>query len=386
MDEIFICSNCIAESRLKKLVVQQGGKGRCQGCEEDNIVMDINTNEFDQMVKALIRYYYSEWEYNDHLGGEQFFDFLENEFDRFFVRDRIKDTIVVEELIASLDATEVYEDEDKGVSLFAGYWEGEMNMPLRAIKSTFHHGIRDIEHRLNTENYFNLEAELHDHVAYYKDGCTLTFEKDSIFYRARSGYTEKRFSVLGGGWEGEEIYLPHLGKNIGAPPIQQAEKGRLNRQGVSYLYCATDSYTSVAEIRPHPGEIISLAQFALQRDVKLYDLSDSQFLNYYLTDEKLKDYIRLNTLSEMIQRVIPPNSRSQYSITQLIADCVRNCGFDGIYFNSSVGKGYNLVLFDPKLAACMDTGNDVIRIDAVDYQYSGLPWANKFDPDFEGHP
>lgn len=383
MDEIFICSNCVADKRLKKLVLLRGTRGTCQGCEEDIIVMDVNTNEFGQMVKALIRYYYHEWEYNDHMGGEQFFDFLENEFDRFFVRDRIKDPNIVEELIASLDAIEVYEDEDKGVSLFAGYWDGEMNLPLRAIKSTFHQGIRDIEDRLSTENYFNLEAELHDHVVYYKDGCTLTFEKGTIFYRARSGYSEKRFSVLGGGWEGEEIYLPHMGKNIGAPPIRLAEKGRLNRQGVSYLYCATDSYTAVAEIRPHPGEIISLAQFSLQRDVKVYDLSDSQFLNYYLTDEKLEDYIRLNTLSEMIQRVIPPNSRSQYSITQLIADCVRNSGFDGIYFNSSVGKGYNLVLFDPKLAAYIDAGNDVIRIDAVEYQYSGLRWTNKFDPDYD---
>jgi hypothetical protein len=258
-----------------------------------------------------------------------------------------------------------------------------MNMPLKSIKYDLYQGILDIEKKLNNENYFNLETELHSHVDYYKDKCSMVLKKGEIFFRARNGYGEKHFSLLGGGWEGEEVYIPHMGSGISAPPPYLAEKGRLNRQGVSYFYCATDSYTSVAEIRPHPGDIVSLAQFELQQDVKVYDLSDKQFINYYLTDKKLDDYKRLNTLSEMIHRVVPPASRQQYSITQLIADCVRNSGFDGIYFNSSVGKGYNLVLFDPQVASYIDKGNNVIRIDDVSYQYSGLRWANKFDPDYD---
>ena len=125
----------------------------------------------------------------------------------------------------------------------------------------------------------------------------------------------------------------------------------------------------MSEIRPHPGDIVSVGKFKLKKDVQIFDLSDRQFLNFYLSDEKLDEYMKLNTLSELMHKTVPPTQRERYSITQLIADCVRQLGFDGILFNSSVSLGYNMVLFDPNNIGYINEEAGVLEIEEVTYRY-----------------
>jgi hypothetical protein len=78
-------------------------------------------------------------------------------------------------------------------------------------------------------------------------------------FRARIGIA-KRFMRSDGGWTVETIYQSDIGAEVGAPPPPpQTTPGRLNRDGVSFLYLSTDEAIATAEVRPHPGNRVSIA-------------------------------------------------------------------------------------------------------------------------------
>jgi hypothetical protein len=53
-----------------------------------------------------------------------------------------------------------------------------------------------------------------------------------------------------GGWTADTVFQPFIGAAIGAPPLAEATPGRLNRDGVSFLYLATEEARAAAEVRP----------------------------------------------------------------------------------------------------------------------------------------
>lgn len=373
-----ICPNCIKDNRLKLLVLREGELGVCSGCNEKNKVLNSLSDEFTQMMKALVRFHFSEWHYNTHIGGDEYYKLFNQSDNIFFHKERFSDQEIYDELVNNIECAEVYEEHDKGVSLFSGYYEGHRNSPLVSIKSYRDPDIIEISKRLKNENYFLFEKEMCSILESYKYNCTLLLEKDTSYYRGRIGYDDKKRSFFGG-WEGEMVYVPFSNSKIGAPPPFITGVGRINRHGVSFFYCATDKYTAVAEIRPHPGDILSIGKFILKKQIKVFDLTDQQFTNYYESDKKLDEFKRLSTLCELMNKVIPPSERDLYSITQLIADCARLLEFEGILFNSSVGDGYNLVLFDPTNVEYTFDDAEAVEIEAVKYDYFPREWEKNID-------
>ena len=58
-----------------------------------------------------------------------------------------------------------------------------------------------------------------------------------------------------------------------APPAELATAGRANPRGISYLYCATDEPTCIAEIRPWKGAKVTVAHIVVpNKKLKLVGL------------------------------------------------------------------------------------------------------------------
>jgi RES domain-containing protein len=366
-NEILICLDCVKDIRYKLLIEQENKRGQCTCCEKNSYVIDVDSYEFLQMTKALIRYHFSEWDYNKHYGGDGY-ETLFHENDNIFLnKANFKNKEVYDELLSRIYSIEVYEEYDKGVSIFAGYYEGRQNPLLISIKKDLDFSIIEIERKLKEENYFNFEEEIIKILKKYVQNCSRTVNKGQAFFRARIGFEDKKRSILGG-FEGEMVFVPYSHSKIGAPPPSLAGFGRINRAGVSYLYCASDKYTAISEIRPHPGDVVSIGKFLLNKDCLIFDLTESQFLNFYNSDEKLDAFKQLNTITELLQKVIPPSERQAYNITQLIADCIRKLDFEGILFPSSVGQGHNLVMFNPKNMNYTYEDAEVAEVSEVKYE------------------
>lgn len=262
----------------------------------------------------------------------------------------------------------VYEDD--GISIHAGYNEYCYNMPLIAIRNKSHSLIDTLHDELSVKNHYLFEKEIRNILASYGDYFTSIIENDFTTYRARVGVKGFRLAYEDWNSHGKKIYQAYAGDSISSVPPLKATGGRANRPGVSYLYCATDQYTAVSEVRPHPTDVVSLGQFKTVRQLKLFDFSHPNFLPFYQNEDALKKMIPYAKMASIYNRASPPSLEGRYSISQLISDCIRQEGYDGIKFLSTVGDGKNLVIFNPADLLYVEGSSEVLEIERVSYTYN----------------
>ena len=136
----YICSKCVKQKHLKQLIKSKKTKNTCDFCGNNTNVCDIN-EEFYDLLKSLIRYYYDEWDYNHHWGGDDFYKIIEKE-DIFFNKENFTNPEDIDFLTELIDTFEAYEDYEKGISLYAGYTDGNQNTLLRSIKDEIDNSLK----------------------------------------------------------------------------------------------------------------------------------------------------------------------------------------------------------------------------------------------------
>ena len=205
---------------------------------------------------------------------------------------------------------------------------------------------------LNNENYnkSNLLNELKNHQSF--------LSKDSkTFFRARTITMENEQEQT---FTGKYYGFPASG--CGAPPKEKTHQGRCNKSGSSVLYLADDKYTALAEVRPGKRQQVSIAEFKLKKDAKVIDIIYGGHVDDAYSYLAFYFYVVYN------------GHEKYYKISQHIAQIVKEAGFDGIRYSSSLSEsGLNIVLFDTKAAKCLNSKT---------YQVAGLLYyANEQFPD-----
>ena len=70
---------------------------------------------------------------------------------------------------------------------------------------------------------------------------------------------------------------PFSAKEMEPPPDDLATPGRINPEGIPYLYCSDDLDTAGSELRPWKGALITIAELKINKDIEIVDLTvDSQ--------------------------------------------------------------------------------------------------------------
>lgn len=141
---------------------------------------------------------------------------------------------------------------------------------------------------------------------------------------------------------------------MGAPPARISSGGRANPVGIPYLYIGSSTDSVIAEVRPHPGHRLTIAEFQLKEGLRVVDLRDpvgkiSPFSSYdSSTVRKMRGYVDfVNRLAEELAKpVIPANANIDYVPTQFICEYIKKWNFDGVLYASTIGQGLNLVLFN----------------------------------------
>jgi hypothetical protein len=150
-----------------------------------------------------------------------------------------------------------------------------------------------------------------------------------------------------------EQFQAYTLEQMGKPPAEMVSNGRANPVGIPCLYVASDTNTAIAEIRPHKGEKVCVAEFAVDTKVQLADLryprkSISPFL---LTEDQIKllrrymEYLcRLS--EELTLPVLPKSAHLEYLPSQYLCEFIKHCGFDGVIYRSAMSTGVNYALFN----------------------------------------
>ncbi len=161
-----------------------------------------------------------------------------------------------------------------------------------------------------------------------------------------------------------------------APPKDKATAGRANPRNISYLYIAGDIKTAMMEVRPNVRQDVSIATIKILKNLRLFD-----FCYVDPKDEMGKSF----DLSIISDRFSTPNfgGEDNYYATQYLCEFIKELGFDGIRFYSSLNpNGKNIVLFDTNMQS--DTGyknyeiieSKVFTITKLDLDYQ-LIWPIK---------
>ncbi len=146
------------------------------------------------------------------------------------------------------------------------------------------------------------------------------------------------------------------------PPKEYRKNGRLSNKSDEYLYLAFNRATAIHEMRPSIGQRYSIAEFKVNKDLIVADLTGKKL------DLKHPNY----DLMFLANKISEPNTEGKdefYFITQFMAHMIQKQGFDGILYRSSLKKGENnIMLFDEKNVDF--TISEIVSIDNVSIDYS----------------
>ena len=131
----------------------------------------------------------------------------------------------------------------------------------------------------------------------------------------------------------EHEKMPFPPSEMGPPPQFLVSSGRINPEGIPYLYCAGEVDTAGAELRPWKGDILTIAEVEIKKNIYIADLT------LECTDENWKMF--LYDFADMFSMQWPPELKLNYLVTQYFSEHIKSAGFRAIKYKSEFNVGGN---------------------------------------------
>lgn len=317
------CGKCIGDRGLSRTAIHDRSKetGKCPTCGAENVPL-IDTSELSDEFQFLVS------AYRPDATGKALVDWLREDWS-LFPPGRL-DRAHANELLAELL--------DDGEQVRAKYQPVAVEGP--------HH----------LDRWKLLREELMHKNRYFPET-----ELDKERLADLLDYLKMDDAEIPRGWFRGRIERegqPYPPERMGAPPAHVASHGRANPAGIPYLYLASTPDTAVSEVRPQPGEVVCVAEFALRGGVNLVDLRDpkQRVSAFEAADESTLPLLRLDLqflerLGEELEvPVLPTEAAIAYIPSQYLCEFIKQRGYEGVIYGSSVSDGINLALFYPDLA------------------------------------
>jgi hypothetical protein len=174
--------------------------------------------------------------------------------------------------------------------------------------------------------------------------------KDTILYRARlfnKCLPKKKRKFYGFDENGSFI-----------APKEATKNSRSNPQYISYLYTSEDRITALMEIRPTLEDKVSIAEILVNQSLSIANLVYEKNIN------RIDECFRFLLSREFGQ---PIRDESEYIFAQYLSEYIKNLGFDGIRYNSSINKsGVNLTIFN--FNKCKAISSNVYQLSGITYE------------------
>jgi hypothetical protein len=178
--------------------------------------------------------------------------------------------------------------------------------------------------------------------------------------------------------------VPYSDKRM-KPLAEKASGGRVNPEGIPYLYLSTDEKTAISEVRPWVGSYVTVAQFKTLKALKIIDCSCGEIdpMNRTVLDLDKLWKLKPQTTEEAIKTVwrwidlafsepVDHNDKTvDYVPTQIIAELFKTKGFDGIKYKSLFNNGSNLALYDIESVKQVNE-RKVIQVTKIDVDFKQI--------------
>jgi len=332
------CGECFKDRGLRKEIVPQlsEAKGRCPTCgaEEQHLVEARKLGDYFELLCGI---------YRPDGSGKVLVDWLVSDWEIFKLERAQANSLLVEIL-----------DDGERVR--------EALVPSDLCKTDRLDGWQSLRDELRHKNRFFPQTEFnHDRLEELLSNLMVDADDlPTTWSRARI----------------EDKNQPFLAVEMGAPPKEITSHGRANPAGIPYLYLGSTTITAIAEVRPHPGERVCVAEYSLEENLQIVDLRNPRMLvsPFLLGDEAAIGLMRgdiefLERLGQELTTPVLPNAAAiDYIPSQYLCEFIKKCGYHGVLYSSSVSTGMNLALFDHALAAVGKVLE--FKVDKLSFEYS----------------
>lgn len=163
------------------------------------------------------------------------------------------------------------------------------------------------------------------------------------------------------------------------PPESVVSSGRINPEGISYLYISESAETAIAEVLLWRGALVSVGEFEIRKELRIVSLVDGEQraaifdpVDVEVTKDRFKNSIFSGVLKSLyFSTPAYGNDKLAYLPSQYLAECFKHADIDGIKYSSVLRNGgVNLVLFEQDVAECKSVMQ--YRVNSV--EYSSLPF------------
>lgn len=376
-ETFFLCEFCVAENELRLELQERGVQvEECRVCHQSQgRALPATDSRIRRIFRALVRLNFSEWDYNDHVGGDSLQEVVFASKSIFKLGADCSELDFEEVYLQMTEEIGWYPDSEEDITLGGGYSSDGYSYILDGVRDRRDCEVESAVKDALERNWFETEPAVRKMVQSLRADISQVVEAGSEFVRGRVGVNarlRKRREWTFPQERQKFRYLPHTGQHIDRPPIPLATEGRFNRARVSILYLASDTETAVAELRPHPGHLVSTARFRLKRDLKVANFANHDVRNF-LSDSRLEVLRTILSIADVLNVPVQPEHCSLYAVTQLFSDALRTEGFEGLTFRSSVGAGSNFTCFASDAFEIVEGSEGVQEVTSLQYRMVEMP-------------
>lgn len=369
------CEICFVNESLREIIRENDQNGDCEFCGSKD-VFTIEASELNEAFAALLGLY-EPVQYGEHFHpemnieamdvGEQLSQAIQEDWGDIFNYEKLDIKQQCDILDEIRDGSGYYDYKDPSTPS-GDLWASKEKSFSHVSEDELWYGF--CNHIKHDRRFILKPAESLDPIAdpkewlprYLSDAKAILASEVSM-YRARLNPREETDAPLGA-------------EQMSAPPKEIARAGRVNPPGIPMLYAAMEKATAVAEVRPETGATMTIARIMTKKPISIVDLTTVPPIPdpFACGEETLASAISRNAFLRCLNTSLSVPVRREdadieYIPTQYVAEVIRNAGYDGIIYASSLAAGgKNIVVFDPK-QVIIDSATELIAVTAVSVSY-----------------
>ena len=339
----FCCTECFLDDYLKELIKEEDTLGKCSFCGSENVYV-IDPKELQLYFDPLINLYTAQVEFYPvyllkECEGRFIWEILAEDWEVF--DDSEIGQAIIEEMY------QPHDHHDSSPLFLDNYvdredeWYGVDEELSDKLKEQWDEFCEEITYKNRFFPQKKLDVDLLSEILTYSEDVIAVGD---FLFRARLSPDGELLSA----------------EEMGAPPKQKAMEGRANPKWIPYLYLASDSDTAVSEIRPQVESRVTIGKFKVNNKISVIDLRNPYIDTPFKWGDRLAFvldiYNFLRVLGYILSKPVDRDkTTTEYLPTQYLCEFIKNQGFEGILYESFLGSGHNIVLFDEDKVECVDT-------------------------------
>ena len=348
------CIECFRDGEIRKIIASENITGNCDycGCRDVSIYPICGDGAVEELLNRIVE------EYSITIRPMPLLAYALNSDWRIFsnriIAKKVGTQSAVSSLIKSLGTLFRQDDDD----IYS------MPVELKKVDEdyAFKFGVirgnrwNEFSEKIKHGNRFHNDLFNADAMASFLSYAEKSYPENSVLYRARRA-------------DGKDGYISC---NMGAPPSAICKAGRINPEGISVLYLASDADTALSEIRASTYDYVSIGMFRAKKPFQVVSLHSFSNISPFVCDDLYRYVINSNVLVDFSDAVSKPLRRNDspldYLPTQYITEFIKSITrYDGVEYTSTMNPGgMNVAIFDEELFNCIEV--QTVEVSTIKFQ------------------